>query len=65
MEDIYKKTNCCAACNNTALKEILDLHDVPLAGFYPKKPQIHKQCIYPLKLIEIKDKKKGEPKPSR
>jgi len=51
MKSIYKKTICCASCNNPQLNEILDLHDVPLAGFFPSETDIHEQCIYPLKLM--------------
>ena len=55
MQSIYKKSTCCAQCGNTQLNEILDLHDVPLAGFFPDKTQLHEHCIYPLKLMICPD----------
>ena len=51
MEPIYKKLTHCASCGETKLNTILDLKNVPLAGFFPKKDEIYQECIYPLKLI--------------
>ena len=44
----YKKRECCASCESKNLKTILNLNDVPLAGFFPKEEELDTVSSYPL-----------------
>lgn len=46
----YSKRKCCASCDSKALKDILDLGKVPLAGFFPKKEELDNVSSFDLKL---------------
>ena len=46
----YKKRECCASCESKNLKTILNLNDVPLAGFFPKEEELDTVSSYPLEL---------------
>lgn len=53
MKDYNKRTEC-ASCNANSffnLIEILDLKQVPLAGYFPTKEQLKDESSYPLKLL--------------
>ena len=47
----YQKRNECAVCDNPSLQEVLNLNNVPLAGYFPTKNQLDEKSIYPLKLL--------------
>ena len=47
----YKKRKKCAVCNSTNFEEVLDLNQVPLAGYFPNKKQLTHNSCYPLKLL--------------
>jgi SAM-dependent methyltransferase len=50
----YNKRAKCASCNSNSffdLIEILDLKQVPLAGYFPTKEQLKDKSSYPLKLL--------------
>jgi len=51
----YQKRNECAVCDNTSLQEVLNLNEVPLAGYFPTKNQLEKKSIYPLRLLFCDD----------
>jgi predicted RNA methylase len=55
MTDIYKKRSCCASCSSEKLKTILNLNNVPLAGFFPKKEEINNVVTFPLELQICED----------
>ena len=46
----YRKRECCASCESKQLKTILDLNDVPLAGYFPKEEELDNVSSYPLRL---------------
>lgn len=46
----YKKRKCCASCGSSELKTILNLKEVPLAGFFPNKEELDTVSSYPLEL---------------
>lgn len=46
----YKKRNCCSICKSKKLIDILDLGNVPLAGYFPKKEELEEINLFPLKL---------------
>ena len=39
----YQKRNECAVCENTSLQEVLNLNEVPLAGYFPTKKQLEEK----------------------
>jgi len=49
--NIYSKRKCCAACNKNNFTEILDLKEVPLAGYFPNLDEKDNKSIFPLKLL--------------
>jgi 2-polyprenyl-3-methyl-5-hydroxy-6-metoxy-1,4-benzoquinol methylase len=51
----YQKRNECAVCDNTSLQEVLNLNEVPLAGYFPTKNQLEEKSIYPLRLLFCDD----------
>jgi SAM-dependent methyltransferase len=51
----YQKRNECAVCNNSSLQEVLNLNEVPLAGYFPTKNQLEEKSTYPLKLLFCDD----------
>ena len=51
----YEKRECCASCDSKNLKTILDLDQVPLAGFFPKKEELSTVSSYSLELQICED----------
>jgi methylation protein EvaC len=51
----YLKRNECAICENPSLIEVLNLNEVPLAGYFPTKNQLEEKSTYPLKLLFCDD----------
>ncbi len=51
----YSKRECCASCDSKNLKTVLNLNDVPLAGFFPKKEELETVSSYPLELQMCED----------
>ena len=51
----YQKRNECAVCDSTSLQEVLNLNEVPLAGYFPTKNQLEEKSTYPLKLLFCDD----------
>ena len=51
----YRVRNECAVCDNTSLQEVLNLNEVPLAGYFPTKRQLEEKSTYPLKLLFCND----------
>ena len=51
----YQKRNECAVCDNTVLQEVLNLNEVPLAGYFPTENQLEEKSIYPLRLLFCDD----------
>jgi SAM-dependent methyltransferase len=51
----YQKRNRCAVCDNKNLQEILNLNDVPLAGYFPTENQLNDRSAYPLRLLFCDD----------
>ena len=51
----YQVRNECAVCGNTSLQEVLNLNEVPLAGYFPTKNQLEEKNIYPLRLMFCDD----------
>jgi len=51
----YRKRYECAVCNHTILHEVLDLDEVPLAGYFPTVNQLNDESAYPLKLLFCDD----------
>ncbi len=51
----YQKRNECAVCDNSLLQEVLNLNEVPLAGYFPTKKQLEEKSTYPLKLLFCDD----------
>lgn len=47
----YQKRDNCAVCDNSSLQEVLNLNEVPLAGYFPTKNQLKKKSTYPLRLL--------------
>src|SRR3989344_2756936 len=41
----------CHLCNNNTLTEFLDLGQQPLANKYPKREEIEKEDLFPLKVL--------------
>jgi len=46
----YEHKETCASCGSTKLSTILDLNNVPLAGYFPSKEELENLSSYPLKL---------------
>ena len=51
----YLKRDECAICENPSLIEVLNLNEVPLAGYFPTKSQLDEKSTYPLKLLFCDD----------
>ena len=51
----YLKRNECAICENPSSIEVLNLNEVPLAGYFPTKSQLDEKSTYPLKLLFCDD----------
>ena len=51
----YQVRDECAVCGNTSLQEVLNLNEVPLAGYFPTKNQLEEKSIYPLRLLFCDD----------
>ena len=51
----YQKRNKCAVCDNSSLQEVLNLNEVPLAGYFPTENQLEEKSAYPLKLLFCDD----------
>ncbi len=51
----YQVRNKCAVCDNSSLQEVLNLNEVPLAGYFPTKNQLEEKSTYPLKLLFCDD----------
>ena len=52
---IISKRLVCAICDGQNLKEVLDLGNVPLAGYFPEVDQSLQPEVYPLKLLICDD----------
>jgi SAM-dependent methyltransferase len=46
----YKKRTCCAICDNTELKTVIDFGKIPLAGSFPSKDELANEKQYKMKL---------------
>ena len=42
----YEERKECAVCENTVLQEVLNLNDVPLAGYFPTEYLSHYKSVY-------------------
>ena len=51
----YQKRCECAVCDNKNLQEVLNLNDVPLAGYFPTENQLNEESAYPLRLLFCDD----------
>ncbi len=51
----YQVRNKCAVCDNSLLQEVLNLNEVPLAGYFPTENQLEEKSTYPLKLLFCDD----------
>ena len=51
----YQKREECASCDGKNLHQILNLGDVPLAGYFPSEDQLNDERAYPLKLLFCND----------
>ena len=52
--DGYSKRLSCSSCGSNSFETILDLGDVPLAGYFPTKEQLKDESKYPLSLVVCK-----------
>ena len=52
--DGYSKRLSCGSCGSDSFETILDLGDVPLAGYFPTKEQLKDESKYPLSLVVCK-----------
>ena len=52
--DGYSKRLSCGSCGSDSFETILDLGDVPLAGYFPTKEQLKEESKYPLSLVVCK-----------
>jgi len=52
--DGYSKRLSCSSCGSNSFETILDLGDVPLAGYFPTKEQLLDGSNYPLSLVVCK-----------
>ena len=53
--DGYNKRVSCASCGGRSFETILNLGDVPLAGYFPNKDELKTQSKYPLSLLVCND----------
>ena len=53
--DGYNKRVSCASCGGHSFETILNLGDVPLAGYFPNKDELKTQSKYPLSLLVCND----------
>mgnify|MGYP003638766110 CR=1 FL=1 len=53
----YNKRKKCSVCDSNNFIEVLDLHQVPLAGYFPTKEQLKDNSCYPLKLLFCNESK--------
>tara|TARA_Y100001938_G_scaffold148787_1_gene233505 strand:- start:553 stop:1794 length:1242 start_codon:yes stop_codon:yes gene_type:complete len=51
----YNKRISCASCGGHSFETILNLGDVPLAGYFPNKDELKTQSKYPLSLLVCND----------
>ncbi len=51
----YNKRISCASCGGHSFETILNLGDVPLAGYFPNKDELKIQSKYPLSLLVCND----------
>mgnify|MGYP001165374643 FL=1 len=53
--DGYNKRVSCGSCGGHSFETILNLGDVPLAGYFPNKDELKTQSKYPLSLLVCND----------
>ena len=57
----YQVRNECAVCDNSSLQEVLNLNEVPLAGYFPTKNQLEENASI-LNLVEVWKEEEGRKK---